>query len=157
MDSFTSMSRKLSKTGLYNVSPGSIIYAELMAYAEGLDIYYNALDELLRECFVTTAEDCGLAMREKYLCKCNIYDTVEGRRKSIIAALSLCNTDYVRSGYQKVLDIFGIEGKFTEDFENGKIIFNCISSIPENKLEQIKEQFGAFMPCGLNLEFNIQN
>lgn len=157
MTAFESMSEKLSKTGLYSTAEGNLVYAELMAYAEGLDIYYNALDELLRECFVATAEDYGLTMREEFLRKCSVYDSVEGRRKSIIAALSVCNTDYTLEGFQKCLDIFGIDGTLTEDGGNFLFTFDCTTAIPENKLELIKEQLSEFLPPHFDFEFNVES
>lgn len=157
MTAFESMSEKLAKTGLYSTSEGNLVYAELMAYAEGLDIYYNVLDELLRECFVATAESYGLTMREEFLRKCNVYDSIEGRRKSIIAALSICNTDYTMEGFEKCLDIFGIEGTLTEDAENRLFTFDCTTAIPENKLELIKEQLSQFFVPNFDFEFNIES
>lgn len=155
MTSFESMSEKLAKTGLYNTSAGNLVYAELMSYAEGLDIYYNALDELLRECFVATAETYGLTIREEFIRKCSTDDSIEGRRKSIISALSICNTDYTMSGFKKCLDIFGIEGTLTENITDHVFTFTCTTEIPENKADLIKEQLAAFLPPNFDLVFAV--
>ena len=40
MSEFDRMSRILSDTGLYSAEQGSVVYAELMAYAEGLDMFF---------------------------------------------------------------------------------------------------------------------
>lgn len=157
MTSFQSMSEKLAKTGLYNTNEGQLVYAELMAYAEGLDIYYNALDELIRECFVSTAETYGLEMREKFIDKCIINSSIESRRKSILTALSICNTDYTKSGFQKCLGIFGIDGTLTEDAKNRKFTFTCTTAIPETKLKIIQEQLSAFLTPNFDLEFVVQS
>ena len=153
MTAFESMSEKLSKTGLYSTTEGKTVYAELMAYAEGLDIYYNALDELLRECFVSTAQDYGLTMREKYIRKCPVDDSTDGRRNSIIAALSVCNNYFTYDGFQKCLKIWGIEGTLKENFENKKFTFECTTPIPDDKLEIIKQQVKEFLPCYLDFEW----
>lgn len=153
MNSFESMSEKLSKTGLYSTTAGNMVYAELMAYAEGLDVYYNALDELLRECFVSTAQTYGLKMREDYIEKTINGSTLDDRRKSIIAALSINCTDFTKKGFQKCLDIWGISGELTEDFENGKFIFKCTSDVDENKLDEIKSQMQEFLPCHYDFEW----
>ena len=147
MTAFESMSEKLSKTGLYSTTEGKMVYAELMAYAEGLDIYYNALDELLRECFVSTAQDYGLTMREKYICKTPVDDSIESRRKSIIAALSVRNNDCTYSGFQKCLDIWGIEATLKEDFNNKKFTVECTTPIPDDKFELIEQQIKELFPC----------
>lgn len=157
MTSFESMSEKLARTGLYNTSEGNLIYAELMAYAEGLDIYYNALDELLRECFIETAETYGLTMREKFISKCTADNTIEARRKSLVTALSIYKTDFTAEGFEKSLDIWGIEGTLAEDFENKKIIFDCTTDIPSNKLELIEKQVQDFVPCHFTFEFKTES
>ena len=64
MSEFDRMSRILSDTGLYSAEQGSVVYAELMAYAEGLDMFFGEAEELLRECFVSTAESYGITLRE---------------------------------------------------------------------------------------------
>lgn len=153
MTAFESMSEKLSKTGLYSITEGKMIYAELMAYAEGLDIYYNALKELLRECFVSTAQDYGLTMREKYIRKCPADDSTDGRRNSIIAALSVCNRDFTYEGFQRCLKIWGIEGTLKEDFDNKKFTFECTTPVADDKLELIKRQVKVFLPCYFDFEW----
>ncbi|MDD6488684.1 MAG: hypothetical protein PUG48_02570 [Clostridia bacterium] len=153
MTAFESMSEKLSKTGLYSTAEGKMVYAELMAYAEGLDIYYNALKELLRECFVSTAQNYGLTMREKYICKCPVDDSTDSRRNSIIAALSVCNNDFTYDGFQKCLKIWGVEGTLKEDCDNKKFIFECTTPVSDDKLQLIKQQVKAFLPCYFEFEW----
>lgn len=153
MTAFESMSEKLSKTGLYSTSEGKTVYAELMSYAEGLDIYYNALDELLRECFVSTAQDYGLTMREKYIRKCPADDSTDGRRNSIIAALSVYNNDFTYNGFRKCLKIWGVEGTLKEDFDKKKFTFECTTPVADDKLELIKQQMKEFLPCYFDFEW----
>lgn len=154
MTAFESMSEKLSKTGLYRTDEGCLIYAELMAYASGLDLYYDALDELLRECFVITAESYGLELREKLIKKCNVDDSIEGRRKSILAALSITVNDFTSSGFYKCLDIFNINGTFTADFQN-KIITVYLQSLEDTeKTEKIRQQLSEFLPPQFTVEFS---
>ena len=67
MSEFEHMKRLLENIGLYAITDNSLIKAELMAYAAGLDTYFTALDELKRECFVATATTYGLQYREDML------------------------------------------------------------------------------------------
>ena len=49
MDSYTSMVKKLTDTKLYSVRTGGRTYAELKAFAAGLDLLFNELGEMLKE------------------------------------------------------------------------------------------------------------
>ncbi len=152
MTAFESMSEKLSKTGLYRTDEGLLVYAELMAYAEGLDIYYNALDELLNECFVSTASSYGLELREQYIRKCNNDESLEGRRKSIIAALSICSEDFTDDSFSKYLDVFNVSGSLsTVPLKNSATVY--LDSVDESKLEKIQSQITEFLPPYFQVEF----
>ena len=48
MDSYTSMVKKLTDTKLYSVRTGGRTYAELKAFAAGLDLLFNELGEMLK-------------------------------------------------------------------------------------------------------------
>ncbi|MCD8025632.1 MAG: hypothetical protein LUF33_01500 [Clostridiales bacterium] len=67
MDSFTSMKSKLLPLGLYTIEDGSNLYAELKAYAAGLDSVFENLDTMLREYFIDTAQTYGITEREKLI------------------------------------------------------------------------------------------
>ncbi len=60
MDVLTMLREKLDGCGLYDLQQGTVVYAELAAYAAGLQMIYDQLEELERELFITTAEDRGL-------------------------------------------------------------------------------------------------
>ena len=47
MSEFQRMSDILSATGLYNAERNSLLFAELKAYAEGLDMVFDELEEML--------------------------------------------------------------------------------------------------------------
>ena len=66
MDSYTSMVKKLTDTKLYSVRTGGRTYAELKAFAAGLDLLFNELDEMLKEYFIDTAQSYGLTERERF-------------------------------------------------------------------------------------------
>ena len=82
--------------------------AELMAYAEGLDMIFGELEETEREAFVSTAIDKGLRMYEDVMDICNIDTSLAGRRKSILAALSVSDGDFTLGSLERMLDIYNI-------------------------------------------------
>ena len=69
MTSYESMRSKLLPLGLYRLAQGDVTDSELKAYAEGLDILFDALDEMERESFIPTAQSYGLSEREKFIFK----------------------------------------------------------------------------------------
>ena len=153
MTAFDSMAEKLKATGLYDISEGTFLYAEIAAYAAGIEIYCEILDELLREHFIATAESYGLEMYEKMLSVCNIDKSLEGRRNSIISAMSVTNSDFTKSGFEKLPGIFNIHGSFSE--EAGKLKFTCTDTLSDEQRISIAEQMSVFKPC--RVEFLFEN
>ena len=80
MGEFQNMVQRIEETGMYEVTQGGELYAELMAYAEGLDMIFGELEETEREAFVSTAIDKGLRMYEDVMDICNIDTSLAGRR-----------------------------------------------------------------------------
>lgn len=149
---FLIMKSVLEKTGLYDVSEGSVIYAELMAYAEGLDIYFNELERLKKECFVLTAEGEGLEVREAMFGRMNLDDSLSGRRNAIIKAMSVCGKDFDLSGMEKVRDSFNAHGTFSFDPVEFKVIFTCTDDLSASQASLLEEQMKVFMPCWAGFE-----
>ena len=50
------MKQKLMPLGLYDLEGQSEVLCELKAYAEGLDLLFEYIDELFRENYIATAE-----------------------------------------------------------------------------------------------------
>ena len=61
------MKTKLVGSGLYDITAKSNIGAELLAYAEGLDPVFDMLEMMERELFIDTAENFGIAERERFV------------------------------------------------------------------------------------------
>ena len=152
MSEFQKMSGRLSETGLYEVSSNSLIYAELKAYSEGLDMFFNGLDEMLRECFVETAESYGLTMRESWLKRYNPDRTTASRRNAIIKALSVCQTDYTFEGMRKIRDSFNLNGNFYSYTSPLKVTFECTDTLTNSQKTILSNQMKKFMPCWLDFE-----
>ena len=157
MSEFDTMSRILSDTGLYSIEQGSVIYAELMAYAEGLDIYFGEAEELLRECFVGTAESYGLSLREQLFHRINFGIQTAARRSRLLAALSVGQKDFNTEGMQKICDAFGVSGSFTFDISEMKITFECTNNMTEYQRIRLEDQMRVLMPCWCLFQLTINN
>ena len=153
MSEFQKMSDILSSTGLYDVSQGNIVYAELQAYAEGLDMAFDELEEMLRECFAETAESYGLTLRENWLKRYNPDRTIETRRNAIMSALSVSQTDYTYSGMRKIRDSFNLHGDFHAYTSPLKVTFECTDTLTNTQKNMLAKQMKRFMPCWLDFEF----
>lgn len=152
MTAFESLYNKLSALGIYDLQEGTKKYAELMAYAEGLELIYEELDTLLKECFVSTAEDFGLNNYEDMMAVCNMDQSLSGRRNSIMSTLQITNSDSRMKDFDKICGIFNIHGTFSD--EPGKLIFNCTDSLTADQKEIITEQMKKFCPVSTTLQFN---
>lgn len=152
MSELQMMKKQLEATGLYNVKNDSVILAELSAYAEALDICFDALHELERECFVSTAEDYGLSIRESMLARNFTGAALTQRRNAVIKAMSVCTEDYTLSGMEKVRDSFNLHGNFTFDSTNIKTVFNCTDTLSAAKRALLTKQMGEFMPFWADFE-----
>lgn len=153
MSELSTMRNKLSQTGLYNISPVSIVNAELMAYAEGLDMIFGELDEMLKECFIATAESYGLTMRESLFRRYSLDRTTDGRRNALINAMSVCQTDYTYEGMRKIRDSFNLHGDFHTYTSPMKVTFECTDTLTSSQKQIISRQMANFMPCWIPFEF----
>ena len=64
-DSKAAMQARLEATGLYRLQQGDLVLGELAAYAAGLDWLWQQLEVLEQECFIATAQEDGLLLREQ--------------------------------------------------------------------------------------------
>ena len=144
MSEFEMMSKRLGETGLYDITEGKGVYAELMAYAAGLDLYFDELENLRREVFIDEADEKGLEMYERLISVCNVDNSLEGRRRSVMSALSITGKDFTLDGIRKILGIYNIEGEITEN--DRYIIINCMNELSESEEKAINEDIQRFAP-----------
>ncbi len=152
MAEFELMKKHLEDTGLYDIEPSGIVYAELKAYAEGLDIFFDEADELIRECFIPTAESFGLELREALLQRVSLLNTLEGRRNALIKAFSISSEDFTSEGMTKVAESFNASGYFSYDMTQHKVTFNCLNSISSSDKQLMKAQMERYIPAWSSLE-----
>lgn len=110
MDSYTSMVKKLTDTKLYSVRTGGITYAELKAFAAGLDLLFNELDEMLKEYFIDTAQSYGLTERERFTGAVRDDLSIEKRRE-LLKIREQTNEEFCTpEGFNKILEGYGLGG-----------------------------------------------
>ena len=75
----------LRPLGIYKLEKGTLVYAELAAYAAGLDLLEDGLDELEREAFLPTAQGEGISRREEIYGKPKTLLPLRERREMLLS------------------------------------------------------------------------
>lgn len=110
MDSYTSMVKKLTDTKLYSVRTGGRTYAELKAFAAGLDLLFNELGKMLKEYFIDTAQSYGLTERERFTGAVRDDLSIEKRRE-LLKIREQTNEEFCTpEGFNKILEGYGLGG-----------------------------------------------
>lgn len=152
MSEFEMMSERLGQTGLYNISEDSAVYAELMAYAAGLDLYFDELEKIRSDIFFDIAEGSEPVLYERLMHICNIDKSPEGRKQSIISALTLTDKDFTLDGIKKLMGIYNIEGEVEE--QDGNLIISCTNTLSEGQRRAISEDIQRFAPIGTRIDIS---
>ncbi len=150
MSCLESMIKKLSPLGVYNLSEGSIVYAELAAFSAGLDILRENLDMLLKESFIATAEDLGIEIPERLVGNLRDDLPLSKRREMLSGRLSLNVTDFTPEGFEKMMKLLGISGEIEEYPHTQRIVLNLSEEdYTEAQREWIVSQAKALLPAHL--------
>ncbi len=150
MDSFTSMKSKLEATGLYSVVPGTNIYAELKAYAAGLDVLFETLDVMLRELFIDTAETWGIDNRELLLGRIKDDCTLEKRREMLKIYEQMMGGKCTLEAFNMVLKGYGLNNfEIAELPIRNRVTINVNESVSDEQKSVIEERIAADFPSHL--------
>lgn len=153
MKSLESMINKLLPLGVYNLSGGSINYAELSAFSAGLELLRQSLDELLKESFVITSETYGIENLEKLCGSVRDDLPIEKRREMLTQRLSLSTADFTPKGFEKMLRTLGVEGRIEEYPEAMRIVINLSDEeLTEAQKEWVLYQAEALLPAHLDFD-----
>lgn len=158
MNIIDSIKEKLSVFSIYNLdNQNSLVLAELKAYKKGLDLIKESLDELERECFLSTAQSFGLDLREKVLSSKKDGLTFTERREMLKYRYSITSNDFNKNSIEKALIAAGIRCYIIENPENQSFYINCLERF-DTTLSQIESQKLAekFLPAHLTYEFDFR-
>lgn len=138
------MAKRLEQTGLYDVSEGSVVYAELMSYAVGLDLFFDELEKIRRDVFFDIFEGSEPGVYEKLMSVCSLDNSAKGRKNSITSTLSVTDKDFTINGLKKIMGIYNIDGDISE---NGRIInINCRNKLSKSQEKAINDDIQRFAP-----------
>lgn len=149
MTAYESIKNKLSATGIYDIKLGGLIDAEIRAYAVALQVVYDEVDELLRECFVQTAEDYGLEQLESMARTYMNGDTLENRRNKLINRLQINPNIIGKDALEKQVASLGLECNITENIAESKIYVDILTEVADDKKKFLKAELLRFTPLHL--------
>lgn len=145
MQALDSMKAKLKPLGIYSLNEDSTVFYELSAYAEGLSILDDYLNELENECFVSTSSSFGVNLRENLFSYSKPSSNLTLRRNLLSYLLSVSTNDFNKQGLDKAVIASGINGFVYDRPGDGKIYVNC-NTLQDNftsksEAENIIKQF----------------
>ncbi len=158
MDALQSMRAKLTPLGIYNITNSSNIHKELFSYAAALDKHRENLDKLLRECFISSARDYGIEIREKAIGDLRSSYTLEKRREMLTLRNSINENSFTSSSLVKFLKCMGITNyTISENPTDSLIIIRVLNTFSESDKRWILNQLYLFLPSHLKAEVSINN
>ena len=133
-----------------------ILQGEMYAYAKGLEIIENRLEKIERECFVATAEDYGLTIKERYFDSIERAENIKDRREMLLSILSVDETDFNLKGMEKFLKQFPVTSNITEFATSNRILVVFYSNdwIVKN-FDFVKACVKDFFPSHLDYQLQI--
>lgn len=144
--------KKLEPLGIYNISEGTNIFAELSAYAEALDRHRDNMDTVLRECFISTSESYGLEIREKVFGQLRGSYTDSKRREMLSLRWGLGDGDYTRAGLDRFMASLGVESySLQELYGTYTIVVTISNTFTDAEAKWIEIQIKQFMPAHLTV------
>ena len=146
---YESIKNKLSATEIYDIKQGGLIDAEIRAYAVALQVAYDKVDVLLRECFVQTAESYGLEQLESMARTYMNGDTLEIRRNKLINRLQINPSIIGKDALKKQVASLGLECNITENIADSKIYVDILTEVADDKKEFLKAELLRFAPLHL--------
>lgn len=158
MQSFESMKRKLKPLGLYRLEENTAVSAELSAYAAGLDVLYDILEEMEREAFTQTAESYGLSERERFAGVEQKELSTEKRRELLIGAEQTLGLSGTPRDFEKYLRAIGLEqAEIVERPRNSWLQIFVSDRLSEVQIKAAAEKILKAAPPHINVTASFLN
>lgn len=168
MTALESMKEKLAPLGIYDLSDISNINNELETYAFAFDKHRENIDKLLSECFISSAEDYGITLREKLVGDVKDFYSLSKRREMLKIRNSFGEKDFTLDDIKKFLLGLGVNDySITENCTNYNISVCIGGSYSDSESKWIKKQIEDILPAHLEAyvyfggktwrEFELQN
>ena len=146
MTIYDRMMKLLSAFRVYD-KDNQFLIGEISAYEAGLNIALDLLRNIEEECFVKTASDYGLYIKEHYFDYVPKSVTLQKRRSMLMSILSVDENDFTVAGMRKFLNQYPMDYTITESPHNNTITITLTSNdwVSEN-LSLVKSGINKFFP-----------
>lgn len=133
------------------------LMGEISAYETGLNIALDLLRNIEEECFVATASDYGLYIKEHYFDFVPRDVTLEKRRSMLMSILSVDENDFTVSGMKKFLNQYPMQYTMTESPHDNTVTITLVNNdwVNEN-LSLVKSGINKFFPSHIAVNVLIQ-
>lgn len=156
MDSFNSMKSKLDVLGIYNITEGKNIFAELKAYSVVIDELFEELDVMLRELFVDTAQTYGIDTREQLLGRTKEEFPLEQRREILKIYEQMMGGKCTVEAFEMILKGYGLTSfSILEGPTHNRLAITVNDEVTLELKKLVEEQVSADFPSHLTLEVNF--
>lgn len=146
------MKSKLVATGLYTADDGSNTAEEISAFAQGLDIMFDTLDEMTREYFIATAQSYGITERERFIGKERSELTTEKRREMLMIQEQMMGNSCSKEAFDLMLQGLGLSDfTITESFSTQAVTVTINDVLTAEIKQMIEEKILAEFPCHLDI------
>lgn len=148
MSVISDLINKLQPLNLYSLNESSNVYFELCVYASELENINSSINELLRECFVQTAEGYGILNIESIYMSADLTADIATRRERILSRLKVNDTDYTVQGINDAIKSFGTDNfEILEYPSENKLVVNVYDSLSDTQREFVKSEIEKIMPA----------
>ena len=152
MSSYNSMKTKLVATGLYLDSDSSNTAEEIRAFAQGIDLLFDKLDEMTREYFICTAESYGITVREKFIGKERSEYSAEQRREMLLIQEQIIGSGCSKGDFELMLRGVGLSDfTITESFTTQAVTVTINDTLEEATKQMIEKKIVAEFPAHLDV------
>ena len=152
MSSYNSMKTKLVATGLYLDSDSSNTAEEIRAFAQGIDLLFDKLDEMTREYFICTAESYGITVREKFIGKERSEYSAEQRREMLLIQEQIIGSGCSKGDFELMLRGVGLSDfTITESFTTQAVTVTINDTLEEATKQMIEKKILAEFPAHLDV------
>ena len=153
---FWELRELLAPLGVYDLSPGSVVTAELHIYAAALGQFGRNMAQTLDDLFPASCSPQRLAQWERLLDLPVGRASLEARRGMVLAKLSLDEGDFTVEGIRRSLLAAGLSASIREDWERGVLsLYDAVILGDYQTLDEVKRQVLKMLPVQLEAEFDI--
>ena len=147
----------LTPLGIYNLNEDSLVTYELTVYATELEKLHDKLRIMLRESFISTAEEYGIETFEKLFDRFRPDLPIKERKDRLRLYMTLDNNNFTVDDIRHQLRLVGISDNFVEIFEDEQIDFPDLVALTD--IVKTAEQLNIIediLPSNLHIDVGFR-